>query len=119
MGGFGADYIDPVAMLDCFMSTSVNNNCLWRWQPLDLIPEDKIMNPENKDFDDAINASMFASGKERDDLLREAERILIENAVVGPLYYDVTTEIIDQAVVKGVTRNKSGSLMFKNAEFVD
>ena len=77
------------------------------------------MNPENKDYDDAINASMFAKGKERDDLIREAERILIENAVIGPLYYDVGTLIIDGAVVKNVEKTKNGSLIFKTAEYVE
>lgn len=119
IGGFTADYIDPVAMLECFMSTSVNNNCLWRWQPLALIPEDTLMNPENKQFDEDIEKSMSADGAERDALLKDAESVLIENVVVAPLYYAVNTEIIDQSVITGVTKTKNGSIIFKTAKLAE
>lgn len=120
-GGWLGDYADPITMLDLWTSYSGNNDAQWRWnrQPA-LAPHDQTLNPENKTFDELIAKSMRTSGPERDALLREADRFLIEEQmVVMPLYYYSYNYLIDSSKVRGIQRTSMGQWIFTHAEIVD
>lgn len=115
--GWTGDYADPMTMLDLFTSSSGNNDSQWRWneQPV-VAPDDHTLNPENKEFDEVIYRAQKTMGKERDELLKRSEEILMENAVVLPLFYNINIYIIDSGAVEGVTRSAMQQWLFKYAE---
>ena len=118
-GGWLGDYDDPMTMLDLYTSYSGNNDCQWRYdaQPV-VAPHDKVLNPANKDFDDAIKAIQVTTGTERDDAIRKAEKIMMDEAILAPLYYYTYVQIIDESVVEGVARSTMGHWNFKNVKMV-
>lgn len=120
-GGWLGDYSDPVTMLDLWIAAGGNNDAQWRYneQPV-IAPHDKMLNPEQEVFENLIAESMVTSGTERDALLREADRVFIEeNMVVMPIYYYAYHDLINSDVVQGIERTSTGTWEFKNAEFVD
>lgn len=119
MGGWYGDYADPMTMLDLFTSYSGNNDSQWRWneQPV-LAPWDTVLNPENKAFDEAIEKAQVTTGADRDDVLREAEEILMDNMVILPIYYHSNIKIIDESVVENVKLATMGQWVFKYAELI-
>lgn len=70
-GGYIGDYPDPVGLLELMIEGSPNNHPHWI----------------NKEFNDLINQSRFAKGEERDQIVYKAEKILMEDAPIAPLYY--------------------------------
>jgi oligopeptide transport system substrate-binding protein len=120
-GGWLGDYADPMTMLDLWTSYSGNNDAQWRYneQPY-VAPNDKKLNPEQEKFDQLIQESMVAEGVERDELLKEADKYLVEdNAVVIPLYYYSYNYCIDLDKVEGVTMTSMGQWIFKDAQMID
>lgn len=117
-GNWIGDYADPLTMMEYFTPESGNNYPQWRWKPNAGYPNDTIMNESNKPFDDAIKKSMTVMGEERDELLREAERIIMDERVVNPVFYYQRSYIVDEAKVSGVQRSSMGGWIFKNAELV-
>lgn len=117
-GGWGGDYNDPMTMFDLFTSQGINYS-QWRWQPYSDRESDTTMNPENKQYEDELKLAMASTGEERDQHLHEAEKILIEQAVIMPLYYNVNAYIVDQGKVTGVQRTPMGSWDFRYAALVD
>lgn len=69
--GWIGDYEDPINFLDMWYSTSGNNDCHW----------------DNPEFDKHIDESRLTSGKERDDHMLAAEKLMMDEAVVAPIYY--------------------------------
>ncbi len=116
-GGWGGDYFDPRTMLDLFTSYGINF-CQWRWQPFADRENDKTLNPANKAYDEALIMSTKTTGAERDKYLHEAENVLMEDAVIIPLYYYVDTYIVDNAKVKNVKQTTMGGWDFKYAEMI-
>ncbi|MEG1972373.1 MAG: ABC transporter substrate-binding protein, partial [Oscillospiraceae bacterium] len=118
-GGWLGDYDDPMTMLDLYTSYSGNNDCQWRWneQPV-VAPHDKKLNPKNKDFDDAIKQIQVTSGTERDGWIKTAEKIMMDECIIAPLYYYTYVQIIDESVVEGVARTTMGHWNFKNVKLV-
>jgi oligopeptide transport system substrate-binding protein len=118
-GGWLGDYDDPMTMLDLYTSYSGNNDCQWRWnlQPT-VAPHDKVLNPENKEFDEVIAGAQKATGADRDALIRRAEEIMMENFVTFNIYYYTFIQIIDESVVEGVNMTTMGQFIFKDAELV-
>ena len=116
-GGWLGDYSDPMTMLDLWTSYSGNNDAQWRWEEEPITaPHDKILNPENKAFDEAIAEAMISSGTTKDDAYKKAEQIMIgDEMIVAPIYYYTNLFVIDQTKVIGVTRTKMGQWMFKEA----
>lgn len=118
-GGWLGDYGDPMTMLDLFASKSGNNDPQWRFrlEPT-LAPHDTTLNPEQEEFENAINDSMLSSGKDRDAALKKAEDALMNNHVIAPLYYYTFTNIVDESVVEGVELTLTNKWDFRNAEIV-
>jgi oligopeptide transport system substrate-binding protein len=120
-GGWLGDYNDPMTMLDLWLANGGNNDAQWRYneQPV-IAPNDKMLNPEQKEFEELVTGSMLVSGKERDDMLRKADEVLIgKNMVLAPIYFYAYHDLIDSNVVEGIERTSTGTWIFKNAEFVD
>jgi len=119
-GGWLGDYAAPMTMLDLFTSYSGNNDAQWRWneQPT-TAPHDKTLNPENKEFDEAIKTAMVTSGKEQDAAYKKAEQIMMDSQIIMPIYYYSFIYVIDSAKVEGVEKTLMGQWIFKNAEIIE
>lgn len=119
-GGWGGDYDDPMTMLDMFTSYSGNNDAQWRWneQPV-IAPLDHTLNPKNKEYDDAISQAQRTTGPERDEWMRKAEQILMDEMLFIPVYYNTDIQIVDESVVQDVKKTTMGQWMFKDASMVD
>lgn len=120
-GGWLGDYADPVTMLDLWVSYSGNNDAQWRYD-LDEVnaPHDTVLNPENEQYDQLIADSMTATGTDRDAILKEAERYLIEeNQIVMPIYYYSYNYLVNEDYVVGIERASMGQWIFKGAEIVN
>ncbi|MDD2955163.1 MAG: peptide ABC transporter substrate-binding protein [Oscillospiraceae bacterium] len=72
--GWSGDYLDPQTFLDMFISGNVQSG-------------NGYANPE---YDAQMEIGMAASGKTRFDAFYAAEKILMEDAYVVPLYFNVT-----------------------------
>ncbi len=83
-----------------------------------VAPHDKTLNPEQKEFEDAINKSLVTSGAERDAALKKAEDVLMNNHVVAPIYYYTWTNIIDRSKVEGVELTLTNKWDFTHAEMI-
>lgn len=115
-GGWLGDYADPMTMLDLYTSTSGNNDIQWRYnlQP-SAAPHDTTLNPEQEAFETAVIAARKATGTDRDALLKEAEKIMMDNMVVCPIYYYTMTTIVDESVVEGVGLTSTRKWDFRHA----
>ena len=70
--GWIGDYIDPTTFLDMWKTGDSNNNTGWG----------------NKDYDRLLDeASLAASPEERYEVLKEAERIMLEELPILPIYW--------------------------------
>jgi ABC-type oligopeptide transport system substrate-binding subunit len=69
--GWIGDYEDPMTFLDLFTTYSGNNDAQW-FKPA---------------FDEVIEASKMATGTDRDKLLYEAEKMMMDDMIVLPIYY--------------------------------
>lgn len=89
---WGADYNDPMTFLDLWTTDAGNNNVKYSNPQYDkLIKEAKITN----------------DNKLRMDKMREAEKILMNDMPVGPLFYSATA-YVQQDYVKGWVRHPVG-----------
>ncbi len=79
------DFADPLTFLDMWTSNSNLNDA-------------KYNNPE---YDKLIEKSDSISGKERYELLSKAEKILIDKAVVIPLFNAPSFNLIDLEIIGG------------------
>ncbi len=69
---YRAQYADPVNILDRFRNKeNIKNYSSW----------------ENKEFQKLLEDSFLTSGEERNDTLYKAERLLLEKAVIAPLFH--------------------------------
>jgi len=118
-GGWLGDYGDPMTMLDLFISNSGNNDPQWRYKAEpSAAPKDKMLNPEEKVFEDAINKSRLTTGKDRDAQLKAAEDALMNNMVIAPIYYYTESTIVDASKVEGVTLTLTNKWDFSHAQLV-
>ena len=102
ISAWGADFADPISFLDMF--TSINSYNAGKWK--------------NAQYDKLIEASKSTdagnSGKRWDDLV-SAEKILIQEQGISPLYQQATAWMV-KPKVKGVIYNSAGAnYNFKNA----
>lgn len=102
------DYNDPMTFLDMWTSYSGNNNAQWR------ATEDGKF-PENKKFTRLIEESKLVSGPARDEKLYAAEKIMMDQAIIAPLYY-YTGVVMIKDKVKNWERDILGTWYFGNAE---
>ncbi|SHI88123.1 oligopeptide transport system substrate-binding protein [Geosporobacter subterraneus DSM 17957] len=99
--GWLGDYADPMTMLDLWLSYSGNNDAQWR----------------NKEYDKLIEDSKKLAGKERFDLLYQAEALMMEEMIVMPIYY-YTDPIAVKEHVKGWEKTLLGHWFFGFADIV-
>jgi len=110
--GWSADYNDPMTMLSLFTSTGLNE-ARWRYKPYAGCPDDVTLNPENEDYDNAVNMAGSTVGTERDGYLVQAEDVLMNNMVICPLFYATYTQVIDYSRVSGPGRTPIGQWDFQ------
>lgn len=97
--GWIADYADAVNFLELFASDSAMFNTGWI----------------NGEYDKLIQDSYSASEKERDQMLLEAEKILMDEMVAIPLYYYADLTLIKE-YIKDWQRTGLGYWYFRNTE---
>lgn len=95
--GWGADYPDPMTFLELWTSDSYYNDSHWK----------------NTEYDKLIAAAGKSGGKDRDQLIYKAEKMLMDNSVIAPLYY-LTDPILVKNHVKGWEKNTVSYLWFGN-----
>lgn len=83
------DYADPLAFLELFRSDSSLNDSGWK----------------NKEFDDLLDEASLASAENRYSILAKAENILLDDAMVLPMYHPIAINIIDLDCVGGWASN--------------
>lgn len=110
---WGADYNDPMSMLSLFSATGMNDS-RWRYKEYAGVPDDTTLNPENQAYDDAVIMASKTMGTERDGYLKEAEDVLMNNMVICPLYYTISTQVVDHSRVSGPGRTPIGMWDFRN-----
>ena len=70
--GWSPDYNDPMTFLDMWTTNNGNNHTLW----------------SNKKYDELINKALVTEDNSaRMDVMAEAEKLLMEEMPVGPIYY--------------------------------
>lgn len=109
--GWLADYADPMTFLDMWTSYSGNNDAQWRWQKYE---SDTKLNPSNKKFDELIEKSKTITGAERDKTLLEAEKIMMDEMIVMPIYYYTDPTLVKE-YVKDWEKTPLGHWYFGNA----
>ncbi|WP_326909603.1 peptide ABC transporter substrate-binding protein [Sedimentibacter sp. MB31-C6] len=118
-GGWLGDYGDAMTMLDLFASNSGNNDPQWRYKEEPVVaPHDTTLNPEQEEFENALNESRLTTGTDRDAALKAAEDALMNNHVVAPIYYYTFTNIVDESIVEGVELTLTNKWDFRYAEIV-
>jgi oligopeptide transport system substrate-binding protein len=97
--GWTGDYLDPMTFIDMFTADSGNNDPQYR-------------NP--------VYESLVRRAKESNDqkvrmrLMHQAEKLLMDDAVIAPVYY-YTNAVLVKPSVKGYVRSITGIFLFKEA----
>lgn len=95
ISAWGADFADPISFLDMFTTNNSYNHGKW----------------SNAEYDALVNASKTTDAvdpaKRWDDLVK-AEKILMEDQGVSPLYQSTQAWVV-KSKVKGVIYNSSGA----------
>lgn len=100
--GWIGDYEDPMTFLDLWTTYSGNNDAQWN-------------KPE---FDALIEASKTATGTDRDALLYDAEKMMMDDLIVMPIYY-YTNPIMVNDDVQDWYLSTLGHWFFGNATTPD
>ena len=94
--GWGADYDDPMTFIDLFTSTSGNNDSGWK----------------NPAYDELVKKAYAETDpKARMGYIAEAEKMLMDEMVIMPLYY-YTAIWMGKPNVKGVFIDYAGNIDF-------
>ena len=97
--GWAGDYPDPMTFIDMFTKDSGNNDAQYN------NPEyDKLVELAKRSNDQAL----------RMQIMHQAENMLMDDAVVAPVYY-YTTLIFAKNHVKGFRMTILGTIYFKEA----
>lgn len=99
--GFGADYGDPISLLDLFTSKSGNNSSAWN-------------NPEYDKLIDTIKNT--ADQKVRFDSMHKAEQLLMEEMPIMPIYF-YTKTIMEPKNLKNQYKAPTGIYFLDTAYF--
>lgn len=110
--GWSADYNDPMTMLALFTANGLND-AMWRYKPYPGSPNDTTLNPSNEAYDKEVNLAVVTKDKERDEHLKKAEQILMDEMIVCPIYYTTYTQLIDYGKVSGPGRTPIGQWDFQ------
>jgi oligopeptide transport system substrate-binding protein len=100
--GWIGDYTDPLTFLGMFKTGSPMNHTQW----------------SSEKYDQLLADSMTATGQERFELLFEADKELMESAVVMPVYYYTDLEMISNDV-SGWELNGKNTFYFGRVEMVN
>lgn len=117
-GGWTNVPFDAGGLIKLFGSQNGNNTPQWRWQAYTGAPHDTVLNPGNKAFDEAFLKAMASQGTERDNAWIEAEKALMADMPVTPLYYPSFIALVNQDQVSDVELTTSNSFMFKRAQII-
>lgn len=100
--GWLGDYNDPMTFLDLFTTGNGNNDAQW----------------SNQQFDELINKARLATDEaERMAALHEAEKLMMEDAIMIPiLHYTENTMI--KPYVKGLVKSMLGFTLYDKADIV-
>jgi oligopeptide transport system substrate-binding protein len=102
MVNWGPDYKDPISYLEIFTTSNPNNK----------------MSYSNPHYDELIKKAkndFVLDQKKRWEALQEAERILLEDAAVAPLYH-IGSAYVQKDYVKGIEKHQFGGVYtYKNA----
>jgi len=97
--GWVGDYPDPMTFIDMFTAASGNNDPQYR-NPV----YEELVRQAKESNDQAV----------RMRLMHEAERMLMDEAVIAPIYF-YTEGILIKPNVKGYVRSVTGQIYFKEA----
>lgn len=99
--GWFADYVDPMTFIDVFQSDNGNNYTGWK----------------NEKYDDLVNQAKKTNDQVvRMKLMHEAENMLMDEAVMVPLYQYRGTWAV-KPNLKGFVRTPLATIQFKGAYF--
>lgn len=100
VSGWSADFADPISFVDLFTSKNANNNGKWSNAQYDkLIADSKTTSSTTKRWND----------------LENAEKILLNEEGIAPLYYKTEAWLV-RPDIKGIVYNGAGlNYNFKNA----
>ncbi len=102
MVNWGPDYKDPISYLELFTTSNPNNK----------------MNYSNSRYDELIKRAkneLVLDQEKRWEALQEAERILLEDAAIAPLYH-IGSAYVQKDYVKGIEKHQFGGVYtYKNA----
>lgn len=96
MANWGPDYKDPISYLELFTTDNQNNK----------------MNYSNRHYDELIKkakSDLVLDQKKRWEALQEAERTLLEDAAVAPLY-QMGSAYVQKDYVKGIEKHQFGGV---------
>ncbi|MBR0167607.1 MAG: peptide ABC transporter substrate-binding protein [Synergistaceae bacterium] len=94
------DFPDAAGLLECYMTNSPNN-------------DSRYSNPE---FDSLMNrASVESDRAKRIDYLHEAEKILMNDLPLAPLYF-ASDAVMKSPRVKGIYKSPGGVVYFRGAD---
>jgi oligopeptide transport system substrate-binding protein len=96
-GSWIGDFADPMTFLDIFLSPSVLNASRWK-------------NPE---YDKLISESMSKNGEARDEMLYKADRLLMNDMPMAPIFHQADDYVIPP-YIKGVECTPTSTLYFGN-----
>jgi oligopeptide transport system substrate-binding protein len=97
--GWTGDYLDPMTFIDMFTDGSGNNDAQYK----------------NPAYDDLVRQAMESNDQSlRLRLMHQAESILMDDAVLAPVYF-YTNAVLIKPKVKGYVRSVTGLFYFKEA----
>lgn len=91
MAGWGADYNDPMTFMDLFVTGGGQNTAYW----------------SNPEFDALIEKATNTTGDERMQAMIDAEKILMEEQPISPIYFKARN-FVQRDYVKGWVRYSVG-----------
>ena len=98
-GGWIGDYSDPNTMLDLFVIGGAHNDPRWN----------------NQEYTNLVKEASMITGQERMNKFYEAEKILMEDLPIIPIYY-YTDAYMVKANVSGLTKTKLNTMWFGDAD---
>lgn len=102
-GGGGADYNDPYSLLEIWVTGHGLNDAKY----------------SNSKYDELLSKSMKLSGDERMQVLLDAEKILIEDMPIAPVYFEALN-FVEKPKVKNIIRHICGvDYEFKYAYIIE
>lgn len=99
--GWTADFNDPAAMMELFTSSSVNNDSGWS-------------DPQYDNY--VAQAKLTSDPDKRLELYAKAEKLLIDQMAIIPLYYYVS-DVLHKPDIQNVYHNYDGSIAFTRGYF--